>query len=259
MPRVDDPIIIRAVLESDRDWAVYALGDLAPERFALCDWHYQPANPQALLLLFRGFDPPVLFLLGGAAASDSLLDEIGGVERLYLHVRPDILPALEARYLIPRVERMWRMVCREVVPLSPAEEGLVRLGAEDVPALQRLYADGEAAGEAPGFFLPAMVTDGVYFGTREGRELVAVAGTHLVVAAEGVAAIGNIYTRRDRRGRGLARALTARVTGELIRSGFETIALNVAQGNSIAIRIYEQLGFRRHCAFVEGVARRLTR
>ena len=55
-----------------------------------------------------------------------------------------------------------------------------------------------------------MVTDGVFFGVYEGEALVAAAGTHLVSREEGAAAIGNIYTRRDRRGRGLGRAVTAR-------------------------------------------------
>jgi predicted GNAT family acetyltransferase len=99
-----------------------------------------------------------------------------------------------------------------------------------------------------------MLAEGVYFGVREGSELVAAAGTHLVVPGEGVAAIGNVYTRRDRRGRGLAGRLTGTVAVELVGRGLRTVALNVNQNNATALGVYERLGFVRYCAFVEGLA-----
>jgi ribosomal protein S18 acetylase RimI-like enzyme len=135
----------------------------------------------------------------------------------------------------------------------------VRLGATDLEALRRLYADGEATGEAPDFFFPSMLAQGVFFGHRESGELVAAAGTHLVAPEESVAAVGNVYTRRDRRGRGLATRATSAVVSELLRQGLRTIALNVERRNATAIRIYERLGFFRYCAFCEGLARRPER
>ena len=97
-----------------------------------------------------------------------------------------------------------------------------------------------------------MVTDGVFHGIHEGPALVAVAGTHLVAREEGVAAIGNVYTRRDRRGRGLGRLMMNAVLGDL--AGIETIGLNVRADNDAALHLYESLGFARHCEFYEGVA-----
>ena len=82
------------------------------------------------------------------------------------------------------------------------------------------------------------------------------AGTHIVVPEEGVCAIGNVYTRRDRRGRGVAGRATAAVAAEALRLGVRTVALNVAQGNHAAIRAYERIGFARYCAFFEGIAKR---
>ena len=69
---------------------------------------------------------------------------------------------------------------------------------------------------------------------------------------EGAAAIGNVYVRRDRRGRGLGRVVTAAVLTGL--AGIETIGLNVRADNSAALRVYESLGFARHCEFYEGLA-----
>ena len=72
-------------------------------------------------------------------------------------------------------------------------------------------------------FSPAMLEEGLYFGLRQGGDLVAAAGTHLVVPQEGVAAIGNVYTRRDRRGHGLGGAVTGAVTAELLHNGDASI------------------------------------
>jgi predicted GNAT family acetyltransferase len=136
------------------------------------------------------------------------------------------------------------------VPASDA----ARLGPADLAAVQQLYAVGEAAGDGPAFFAPAMLADGVFFGAREGPELTAIAGTHLVTPQESVAAVGNIYTRPERRGRGLASRLTSAVTAELLRRQMRTVALNVEQPNAVAARVYERLGYRLYCPFKEGLA-----
>ena len=99
-----------------------------------------------------------------------------------------------------------------------------------------------------------MLDQGAFHGLWENGQLLAVAGTHLVAPTEDVAAVGNVYTRRDRRGRGLAAAVTSAVVDELLRMRIRTIVLNVNQSNAAAIRVYERLGFRRHCSYFEGLA-----
>ena len=94
-------------------------------------------------------------------------------------------------------------------------------------------------------------------GIREEGRLVAVAGTHLMAPSLGVCAIGNVYTRQDSRGRGLAARVTAAVVGHALRHGARTVVLNVRQSNEGARRVYERLGFREYCEFVEGSARRV--
>jgi ribosomal protein S18 acetylase RimI-like enzyme len=245
--------------------AVYALGDLSPGFFERCEWFCSPAGERAIVLIYRAFETPVLFALGEPDAVEAILDEVGHEPKFYLSIRPEILPLIKARYEIAHERPMWRMI------LAPSRErlwrhgarrhlrpsglgGAVRLGQTDVPALEELYADGKATGESPDFFSPEMVANGVFYGIWEGKVLVSAAGTHIIVPAERVCAIGNVYTRRDRRGRGLGRQVTSAVAAEALRMGARTVALNVAQANLSAIRVYERIGFHRYCPFYEGIA-----
>jgi ribosomal protein S18 acetylase RimI-like enzyme len=253
MARVTATSEIRALLETDRNWAVYALGDLHPVRFEHSTF-LSVAGIPALVLLYRAFETPVLFTLGKPADVQLVLEELDLPRKMYLHIRPEILLLVQARYQVHGEKTMSRMILdRSLLALNSAE-AVIRLGPEDVQDLERLYADGATARESPEFFTHAMLQEGVYFGVREGDDLVAAAGTHLVSSNESVAAIGNVYTRRDRRGLGIASCVTSAVVRELVQAGVRTIALNVEETNVRAIRVYKKLGFVSHCTFKEGLA-----
>jgi GNAT superfamily N-acetyltransferase len=254
VPRLTDLTAVRALLETDRPWAAYALGDLAPGFAEYSEWFSASGEGQALALLYRAFDTPVLFTLGDPQFIENLLDEIGDERKMYLSIRPEILPLIKARWKVEHEAAMWRMIVTpESFQPAPAD-GVAWLGSADLPALRRLYATGEATGEVPDFFSAEMVRRGVFFGVYEGEALIAAAGTHLIAPAEGVGAVGNVYTRRDRRGSGLAACVTSAVTAELLRLRLRTVALNVNQRNEAAIRVYHRLGYVRYCPFHEGVA-----
>src|SRR2546425_4283366 len=154
-------------------------------------------------MLYRRVDPPVIFALGSAERLASLFREIEQ-PALVLHVRPEALAAIETRYRTAEVRPQWRMTLapEQFRPVPSGDAS--RLGPRDVEAIRALYADGEPRGEAPDFFDPSMVGQGMFRGVRDGEDLVAVAGTHVVSQAESVCALGNVYVRHDRRGRGLA-------------------------------------------------------
>jgi ribosomal protein S18 acetylase RimI-like enzyme len=253
MPEVNDRAAIRAILQTDPCWNLYALGDLAPGYFEHSSWLAAHSGRPALVLLYRAVTPPVLFATGEPDAVATLLDEVAE-PAVYLHVRPRVAEMIAARRRSIDPRPMWRMVLETSEFRPESRIAAERLGSADASAIERLYADGADSGEAPDFFFPPMVDNGVFYGVREDGELVAVAGTHLAVPAEGVGAIGNVYTRRDRRGRGLAGALTSAVACNLLRMGVQTIGLNVTQRNAAAIRVYERLGFHRYCEFIEGPA-----
>lgn len=210
MPRLHDRERIRSILETERPWTVYALADLEPGLFEHAHWFCSANKQRALALLFSGFAKPVLITIGTAAALESVMDEI--IEELdpcaiYAAVKPEVMPLLSERYRVVEERKMQRMVLdpkqyRHMAKGSAVQLSAAQLRLTDLEAIQRLYADGEGNGESPDWFLPQMLEQGTYYGIREGEDLVAVAGTHVVSLNEKLACLGNIYTRRDRRGRG---------------------------------------------------------
>jgi ribosomal protein S18 acetylase RimI-like enzyme len=249
--RLTDKDQIRAILQTDPRWCVYALGDLTPRMFAKCQWF----TPD-LTLVLHDYGTCILFAHGTGSIKEAL-EHVGWP--VHLQVQRNALDEIAHYASVTNEKTMIRMAAAadgadraEQVRRAFGDHRLTRLGAEDVTALERLYTDGASTGESPDFFYPSMVTDGVFFGVYEKADLVAVAGTHLVARDESAAAIGNVYVRRDRRGGGLGRAVTAAVLHEL--DGIETIGLNVRADNVPAIRVYESLGFVKHCEFREALA-----
>ena len=256
MPLLTNPHDIRAILRRDPIWSVYALGDLAPPMFEHTRWF----TPE-LTLVLQLHDTTILFAMGTGSIGEALAHATWPV---YLQVQQDGLDEVARHAVVHNARLMWRMGWSNPANHLPRGVGgqeaghhmghmsAVRLNSADVPALLELYADGDATGEAPDFFFPSMVAGGAFFGIYEGDRLSAAAGTHLLSREEGAAAIGNVYTRRDCRGRGLGRIVTTSVLS--VVAGIETIGLNVRADNPAAIQLYESLGFVRHCPFFEGLA-----
>ena len=231
--------------------------------FEKCQW-FEPD----LALVLHDYGTSILFAMGTGSIREAL-DHV--TWPVHLQVRQEALAEVACHAHVSNEKHMLRMALDRAEIRARAAHlrqgyggqsegtdntGIKRLAAVDLPRLKHLYADGEQAGESPDFFYGSMVSDGVFYGVFEGNDLVAAAGTHLVARDEGAAAIGNVYTRRDRRGRGYSRAATSAVLQEL--KDLPTIGLNVRADNTSAIRVYQSLGFVRHCEFVEAVANRIA-
>jgi ribosomal protein S18 acetylase RimI-like enzyme len=132
-------------------------------------------------------------------------------------------------------------------------QGIERLGPEHAPELEEFYAKRAfGPGEHLGFYARYMLELFPWFGLRERGDLVSVAGVHVFSERYGVAAIGNVATAPARRGRGLARAVCARLARELAARVL-LVGLNVAAANAAARRCYETLGFRTVLHYEEAV------
>ncbi len=242
-------------LERDRDYAAYAIGDLEPALFAQSEWAGAEREGRliTLALYFKGLSLPALFLMGEPVGLAAILRFGLRPERALVTCQEPHLPALSAFYHTRPPVSMWRMVLDPgnfrpvhapyVVPLSPRY----------TDELADMYARGNADG-----FSPTQLATGVFYGVLERGRVVAAAGTHLISPTYGLAAVGNVYTEEEFRGRGYGAAVTSAVVAELFQRGIRRVVLNVAQDNTAALHIYEHLGFDRACAFLETIARRKT-
>ena len=246
-----DRQLLRAFLEQDRLRAAYAICDLEMREFARSKWGIatQDGRTTAVVLEYGGITPQPLFVMGDGEQIAAILREVIRPRLVYLAADRSLLPSVERVYRVdngPEMMRMW--VNRQM--FQPVLGQAMRLSPVDVADLNRLYGLG-FAGWLPG----EAVANGVYYGVRVAGKLVAAAGTHVISPEGKLAAVGNVMTNADHRGRGFAKVTTSAVTQELLRICDEVV-LNVRADNPPAIAAYRALGYREHNRFEERLAHR---
>ncbi|HTO71929.1 MAG TPA: GNAT family N-acetyltransferase [Myxococcota bacterium] len=243
----------------------YALADLDDALFPDVRFYATRKSDgelEALCLVLDELELPIVYAVAppGDPATLALLRELEPSlpERFYANLPVGGGDALRpARALAPRGvhAKMW---LAEPAALDCAEPaGLVSLGPEHADELAEFYATrAYAPSEREGrFFARSMLEPFPWLGVRERGQLVAVAGLHVFSRRYGVAALANVATAPERRGRGLARAICARLARELLRH-VPLVGLNCAVDNAPARRCYLGLGFRDALRYEEaGVTR----
>jgi ribosomal protein S18 acetylase RimI-like enzyme len=244
-----DAAQILTYLETDRLYAAYAIGDLEPALFVHCEWFGAERDDRllALVLHYSGLSFPIVFLIGDADGLRAIFEDALRIEQAFFTCRQEHLGLMQDYHEWEPIP-MWRMVL-QAGHFQPVSGDCIPLTLDHGEQLTALYAHGK--GNA---FDPKQVPGGAFHGVFENGRLVAAAGTHLISPTYGVAAVGNIFTHPDFRGRGYATVATSAVVTELQGRGIRDIVLNVDQRNKAASRIYERLGFERYCTFFEGMA-----
>jgi ribosomal protein S18 acetylase RimI-like enzyme len=225
---------------------IYSLGDLDDFFWPYTTWYglTDSADIKAIALMYTGGSLPCLHAL----AEDDKAIYTEELLRCLIPILPRCFHAhlmsgsenilAECFHLRPygRHERMalTDKSLLESIDTSEAEE----LSMSDLDEIMSLFEKGY-----PGnFFEPRMLETKKYFGIRQSGELVSAAGVHVYSARYRVAALGNITTHPDYRGRGYGKTVTARVCQSLLHD-IEHIGLNVKADNISAIKCYERLGF----------------
>lgn len=249
--RVEAKKEIYSFLRLDRLYAAYAIGDLEPALFRECEWYaaLRYGRVTALCLRFTGLPPDRVFFMGAADDLMPILDGALKTKRAHFALKPVHLSVLGKFYSLQAVEDMFRLVLT-ADDFVPVDGLVVRLGQGHVHRLQQLYRwGGDVA------FAPYQLEQGVFYGVEKGGRLVATAGTHLVSRTYRLGIIGNVFTHPDYRGLGYATLCTSAVVEELLSQSVDVV-LNVEQGNEAAIKLYQRLGFRVYCPFIEALGHR---
>lgn len=246
-----DRRLLREFLERDRLRAAYAVADLDEREFGRTRWGVasEAGEPIAVVLEYGGVTPQPLFVMGDTDGIVAVLRDVIRPRIAFLAADEALLPPIGSLYRIdpgPQMVRMW--VNRQM--FRPVQGQAERLVPADIADLNRLYGLGFAG------WLPAdSVANGVYYGVRIAGRLVAAAGTHVVSSEGRIAAVGNVMTHTDFRGRGFAKQTTSAVTQELLQV-CEEVVLNVRADNPPAIAAYRALGYRDYCRFEERLVHR---
>jgi GNAT superfamily N-acetyltransferase len=247
-----------AALGEDRRWNGYSLADLDPAhrawtRIVLARRGAGAATAACLFYRHPAFnslipdgDPDGLAAILADAARDALLPDT-----TYILAREPHLVALERHYVLHDQSAMRRMALdrQDFRPPATQPSGLRRLTEENAAAVGAFYAAYPAS-----TFTPDQLTHGVFYGVWQGDRLLAAAGTHVIAAEYGIAAVGNVFTLPEARGRGYGAATTAGVVAALLAGPCGEVILNVVAANATARAIYTRLGFVEHCPYVEARA-----
>jgi ribosomal protein S18 acetylase RimI-like enzyme len=236
-----DKQALRALFARDPIAAVYQLGDLAEPFFSACRWF---ASDSGAVLLYYGLAVPVLVTFGDTAA---LLPHVPVPPRFYTKLADAELPLFAAYRLTERLD-LYVMGLDALIPATAAVTLRIATDAAPLIPLYRHY---------PGnYFEPSQVESGLYVVAEIDGCPVAAGGTHAYAPEERAAALGNLVTATEHRGRGIARALMGFLCAELLRRGICHIGLHVTRDNRAAIACYRKLGFSIHSEIAQYTAER---
>jgi len=247
---VHDKDLIERYLRLDTPLHIYEIGDLDDFFWGHTTWFAAvgQARIHSLALLYSGCALPTLLALAEPVEEPlgELLRSIARLlpRRFYAHLSPglsEVLAGVEPDgFRLEPHGAHCKMTLVDPRRLSEPDTSAVEpLSAADLPQLEQLYRDSYP----DSWFEPRMLETGCYFGSRsdDGR-LVSVAGVHVLSQRYRVAALGNVATHPQLRGRGLAAATCAKLCRSLLAVA-DHIGLNVRADNAAAIRCYERLGF----------------
>ena len=255
---IRDRAAIEAFLRRDPGLHLYELADLDDRFWPNTRWYaaLEGGEIRGLCLFFEGLDPPVLLALEGDREAGLANLVRWAAPRLpaalYAHLSPALVAAAEGCFALESQRLHLKMLLCDVERLGRIDTGSTyAVGGGDLEELRAFYAPLRTDGAGGQYALERyMVETGHYFAIRDAAGIASAGGVHFCSTQYGVAALGNIATRVEARGNGLAKAVTARVCRSLL-DVVPIVGLNVESGNTPAIRCYEALGFEHAADYVE--------
>lgn len=238
-------------LSADPELNLYLIGDMDDFFWPFTIWYalYEKAILRSIALFYKGTDPPALLLFykGDPHFAVNLLRSIKPSlpEKFNVHLSPGLIELFGSENIIKNYGQNFRMILKKE-PKLVNDDNIRKLTVSDLPAIEEFYR----ISYPENWFTEKMVETGKYFGYYSGEKLVGVSGVHVWSAKYSIAALGNISTHPEYRGRGIAFKLTSFLCSDL-RKDARTIGLNVRSDNKAAIKCYENAGFEINCLYDE--------
>ncbi|HAK46790.1 MAG TPA: GNAT family N-acetyltransferase [Spirochaeta sp.] len=254
---IHDRSLIRDLLETDPYLNIYGIGDVDDLFWPYTCWYglEDEKELKSAVCVYMGSDiSTVLALSENTAAMSTLLKAALCIlpYRFYAHLSPGLDEVFKKDFCFESNHPHFKMALTDTRLLESEDiSQTVELTVDDIPALLDLYNDSY-----PGnWFEPEMLTLNRYYGIKDGSRLLAAAGTHVYSPSASAAAVGNIATRIECRGKGYGAKVTAALSTRLIKEGIR-VGLNVQEDNEAAVSCYRKIGFNIHAGFSECTLRR---
>jgi ribosomal protein S18 acetylase RimI-like enzyme len=234
---------IYSFLSRNKGLYLYLIGDLDDFFWPHTTWYIALVNGkiEAAALLYSGMAPStfLLFHEGDLSCPEEMIRELLPElpEEFNVHLSPGLLESFGKENIIRNYGRNSRMILVKE-PVHITDEKIRRLERTDLAEIEKFYQLAYPAN----WFDSRMLETGKYFGYFDKGILAGIAGIHVYSPEYRIAALGNIATHPEFRGRKIAFKLTSVLCSDL-RKDTDTIGLNVSSANTAAIKCYENAGF----------------
>ncbi len=242
---------------------LYELGNLHEKIFSRSKWFCASENgaikSAAMLHISENDNDNILFLLENKNTEAAVRLLQGIISNLpdcfYAHVSHDTAAMLNTVYETSSPVIYNKMKITGDILLARSikyPEFTYRVNKNDFEAINEFLRgiNPEA------FFTSAMIETGKYFIIRKNSDLIAMAGVHFYSKELKIAAIGNVATAPEYRGKGYAGSVAATLCRDLWKD-IKYIGLNVRADNIPAIKAYEKMGFVYYSSHEEIRAKRI--
>jgi ribosomal protein S18 acetylase RimI-like enzyme len=232
---------------------LYEIGDLDDFFWHHTTWYALTDRQQIkqIALLYTSGSLPVLLALTEASL-DSMQELLRAIiyllpKQFYAHLSKDLVTVFADECQIKSHGTYYKMALTNSFYLNTFDTSdVIPLSVANITEVEHLYR----LSYPDNWFESRMLETGDYFGIKQYKNLVSVAGVHVYSPQYKVAALGNITTHPQFRGRGLAKVVCAKLCQELLQT-VTHIGLNVKVDNASAIACYSQLGFEPIATYEE--------
>jgi ribosomal protein S18 acetylase RimI-like enzyme len=238
-----DKEVIFGFLKKNKGLHIYSIGDLDDFFWKKTTWFAlrEGVSIYSIALLYTGMEIPTLLLFheGQSHYPCQLLEWIKPLlpAKFYAHFSTGLLNLFKSENIRENYGLHYKMVLNKVVS-APVDENIRNLTPDDLDVINEFYS----VSYPHNWFDGRMLETNKYFGYFESGRLIGAAGVHVFSERYKVAALGNIATHPDYRGKQIAYKLTSALCYNL-QQCVDLIGLNVKADNENAIKCYRKIGF----------------